>query len=100
MKTLRLLALTLVAARATGAQQLTATERARIDSAATAVLTSTGAPGTSIAIVRGGQIVYERAYGNGRINPPTPATTAMRYSIGSVSKQFTATAVLLLAEEG
>ena len=48
----------------------------------------------------GGKIVYERAYGSARIAPPLPATTAMRYSIGSVSKQFTATAVLLLAEEG
>src|SRR6185312_7811630 len=33
-----------------------------------------------------------------RLDPPTPATSAMRYSIGSISKQFTATAVLLLAE--
>src|SRR5262249_8798504 len=32
--------------------------------------------------------------------PPTAATTSMRYSVGSISKQFTATAVLLLAERG
>ena len=82
------------------AQQISTIERARIDSAVNAVLTATGAPSAAIAIVRGGEIVYERAYGNGRINPPTPATTAMRYSIGSVSKQFTATATLLLAEDG
>jgi D-alanyl-D-alanine carboxypeptidase len=82
------------------AQHLTPGERARIDSAASAVLAATGAPSASIAIVRGGEIVYERAYGNGRIDPRTAAVPAMRYSIGSVSKQFTATAVLLLAEEG
>jgi len=80
------------------AQQLTPGERAQVDSAALTVLRSTGAPGASIAVVRGAQIVYERAYGNGRDS--TPATPAMRYAIGSVSKQFTATAVLLLAEEG
>ena len=80
------------------AQQLTPAERAGIDSAALAVLAGTGAPGASIAVVRGGEIVYEHAYGEGRAG--TPATPAMRDAIGSVSKQFTATAVLLLAEEG
>ena len=80
------------------AQQLTPAERARIDSAALAVLAGTGAPGASIAVVRGGEIVYQHAYGDGRTG--TPATPEMRYAIGSVSKQFTATAVLLLAEEG
>ena len=82
------------------AQQLAATERAQIDRDALAVLAATGAPSASIAIVRGGEIVYERAYGDGRIDPKTPATPSMRYAIGSVSKQFTATALLLLEEEG
>jgi CubicO group peptidase (beta-lactamase class C family) len=82
------------------AQQLTGNERAAIDSSARAVLQATGAPSAAIAVVRGGQIVYEQAYGDGRIDPRTPATPAMRYAIGSVSKQFTAAAVLLLAEEG
>jgi CubicO group peptidase (beta-lactamase class C family) len=73
-------------------------ERARIDSAANAVLAGTGAPSASIAVVRGGALVYEQAYGEARTG--TQATTAMRYSIGSVSKQFTAAAILLLAEDG
>ncbi len=82
------------------AQQLSDAERARVDSAATAVLAATGAPSASLAIVRGGRIVYEQAYGDARVEPRTAATPAMRYAIGSVSKQFTATAVLLLAEDG
>lgn len=82
------------------AQPLTPVERGTIDSAVTAVLGSTGAPSASIAVVRGGAIVYERAYGDARVNPAVPATTAMRYSIGSVSKQFTAAALLLLAQDG
>jgi D-alanyl-D-alanine carboxypeptidase len=82
------------------AQQLAPSERARIDSAARAVLAGTGAPSASVAIVRGGEVVFEGAYGDGRIDPKTPAKSSMRYAIGSVSKQFTATAVLLLAEEG
>lgn len=82
------------------AQQLSPGERAQIDSAAVSVLRATGAPSASIAIVRDGRIVYEHAYGDARIDPRTPAATSMRYAIGSVSKQFTAAAILLLAQDG
>jgi CubicO group peptidase (beta-lactamase class C family) len=92
------LALLTIAAAPAVAQQLTPAERTRIDSATRGVLAGTGAPSASVAVVRGGQLVYEQAYGEGRIG--TPATPAMRYAIGSVSKQFTAAAILLLAEEG
>jgi len=91
-------ALSVATQAAAPAQQLTPAERGQIDSGAAAVLRSTGAPSASIAIVRGGQIVYEHAYGNGRGS--TAAVPSMRYAIGSVSKQFTVTAVLLLAEDG
>ncbi len=93
------LCVTLFSAPAAG-QELSGDELARIDSAALAVLQATGAPSAALAVVRGGVIVYEQAYGDGRVDPRTPATPAMRYAIGSVSKQFTAAAVLLLAEEG
>ena len=82
------------------AQPLTEAERAAIDSGVKAALDATASPGASIAIVRGGQIVYENAYGIGRLEPQTPARPDMRYAIGSVSKQFTATAILLLQEDG
>jgi CubicO group peptidase (beta-lactamase class C family) len=64
------------------------------------VLSKSGAPSASVAVVRDGRIVFERAYGLAQIEPPMPATPRMRYAIGSISKQFTATAVLLLSEEG
>ncbi|HET9362842.1 MAG TPA: serine hydrolase domain-containing protein [Vicinamibacterales bacterium] len=83
-----------------GAQQLAQSERDQIDRDALAVLQATGAPSASIAIVRGKEIVYERAYGDARIDPRTPASPSMRYAIGSVSKQFTAAAVLLLEQDG
>jgi D-alanyl-D-alanine carboxypeptidase len=54
------------------AQTLTDAERSAIDGAAKAALEATGSPGASIAVVRGGQIVYEQAYGVGRIDPQTP----------------------------
>ncbi|MGH2897996.1 MAG: serine hydrolase domain-containing protein, partial [Solirubrobacteraceae bacterium] len=59
-----------------------------------------GAPSVSLAVVKDGAIAYANAYGMSRLEPPTRAAAAMRYSIGSVSKQFTATAILMLAEEG
>ena len=71
-----------------------------IDKAVNEILTKTGAPSASIAVVKDGKIVYTHAYGTARIDPPMPATTDMRYSIGSISKQFTSSAILMLAEEG
>jgi len=70
------------------------------DKTVTDLLAKSGAPSASVAIVRDGRIVYEHAYGQARLDPPLAATPQMRYSIGSISKQFTAAALLLLAEEG
>lgn len=72
----------------------------QVDRIAQQVLASTGVPSASVALVRDDQIVYTRAYGSARLEPRVPAEPQMRYSIGSISKQFTATAILMLAEEG
>ena len=85
---------------AQGQSTLSPELRQQIDHAATDVLTATGVPGASVAIVKDGQICYLQAYGNGRLDPATAARPEMRYSIGSISKQFTATAILLLQEQG
>ena len=96
-----LLAVAVIAGPATAQDAaLPAPMQARIDSAARDVLARTGAPSASIAVVRGGRLVYASAYGSARLDPPMGATPAMRYSIGSISKQFTAAAILLLAERG
>jgi D-alanyl-D-alanine carboxypeptidase len=93
-----LVLLTLVAPPAT-ATELSADLRSKVDAAVTEVLAKTGAPSASIAIVQDGTIRYVHAYGTANLEAKTPATTQMRYSVGSISKQFTAAAVLLLAEE-
>jgi D-alanyl-D-alanine carboxypeptidase len=80
--------------------QLSADLMEKIDKVATDTLARTGVPSASVAIVRDGQVVYVKAYGDARIDPKTPATPEMRYSIGSISKQFTAAAILLLQEQG
>src|ERR1043165_4775675 len=74
--------------------------RGKIDKLATDALAKSGVPSASIAVVKDGKIVYLNAYGSARLDPKTPATPAMRYSIGSISKQFTAAAMLLLQEQG
>jgi CubicO group peptidase (beta-lactamase class C family) len=74
--------------------------KARIDHIAADVMKQRGIPSASVAIVQGGKIVYTHAYGLARIHPDKMATADMRYSIGSISKQFAATAILLLQEQG
>lgn len=92
--------LAVVSFNAAGQSQLSADLIEKIDKVATDTLAKTGVPSASIAIVKDGQLVYTRAYGDARLNPKAPATPAMRYSIGSISKQFTAVALLLLQEQG
>jgi len=70
-----------------------------IDSIAHAVLATTGVPSASVAVVRHGSLLYAHAYGDAKLQPPTAATADMRYAIGSISKQFTATCVLLLQQQ-
>ncbi len=87
-------------AQGPGDQTLDAATRAVIDSTARAVLAATGVPSASVAVVKDGRVVYSQAYGTARLVPAATALPGMRYAVGSVSKQFTATAVVLLAQEG
>jgi len=74
--------------------------KARINSIAAGVMEQRGVPSASVAVVQGGKIVYTHAYGLAHIAPDKPATPDMRYSIGSISKQFTASAILILQQQG
>lgn len=73
---------------------------AAVDGAVNAILARTGVPSASIALVRDHTIVYAQAYGCAQLDPCRRATPAMRYAIGSISKEFTSTALLLLQEQG
>ncbi|MBW3535940.1 MAG: beta-lactamase family protein [Gemmatimonadetes bacterium] len=59
-------------------------------------------PGVSVAVVRGADTLLMRGYGFVDLewDVPTPADASASYEIGSVTKQFTAAAVLQLVEEG
>jgi len=87
-------------ARANAQTQFPTEMQQKIDKVASDALAKTGVPSASVAVVKDGQIAYLHAYGHARLDPETPAKPEMRYSIGSISKQFTAAAILLLQEEG
>lgn len=57
-------------------------------------------PGASVLVVRDGEPVVRRAYGLANVEERIAATPATNYRLASVTKQFTAAAVLLLAEDG
>jgi D-alanyl-D-alanine carboxypeptidase len=86
--------------RAQTVDSIDAALKGRVDAIAQGVLAERGVPSASIAVVQGGKLVYTHAYGLAHISPDKAATPEMRYSIGSISKQFTAAAILMLQEEG
>ena len=92
--------LTLSASTGKAQTELSPELRSKIDKIALDALKQSGVPSASIAVVRDGKIVYLNAYGDARLDPKVTAKPEMRYSIGSISKQFTAAAILLLQEEG
>jgi CubicO group peptidase (beta-lactamase class C family) len=57
-------------------------------------------PGASVLVLRDGQSVVRASYGLADLETGTPATPSTNYRLASVTKQFTAAAILLLAEDG
>jgi len=80
-------------------QQLTSVEISRVDSVF-AHLTSTAGPGCALGISRDGHQVYSRGYGMANLETGSAITPASIFHVASISKQFTAFSVALLAEDG
>lgn len=57
-------------------------------------------PGLSLAVVKDQQIIYQKGYGLANVELSVPAKEESIYMIGSITKNFTASAIMLLAEEG
>jgi D-aminopeptidase len=62
--------------------------------------TSPGSPGAVVAVMRGGDIELCKGYGLASIELGVPIEPRTRFRIASVSKQFTVSAALMLADEG
>jgi CubicO group peptidase (beta-lactamase class C family) len=63
-------------------------------------LTAAGSPGCALGVYRGGQITYEKGYGLANIEENVAISPKSVFDIGSTSKQFTASSILLLEKEG
>jgi D-alanyl-D-alanine carboxypeptidase len=73
---------------------------ARIDALAAETLAHPGAAGLSIAVARGDRLILSKGYGKADLEHGVPATETSVFRIASVTKQFTAAAILRLAEQG
>jgi CubicO group peptidase (beta-lactamase class C family) len=60
----------------------------------------TDGPGCALGVSRGGNVVLERGYGMANLETDTPIRPTSIFHVASVSKQFTATAIMLLEREG
>ncbi len=72
----------------------------KLDSFILDKMRETKLPGLSICIVHGDEIVYARSYGFRDLDKGLPATTRTIYGIGSITKSFTALAIMKLVEKG
>ena len=80
------------------AQPFTADEQRQVDTLVEAASARSKVPSISVAVVRGGDLAFAKAYGQAEMEPARAADTKARYDIGSVSKQFTATLLLKLVD--
>lgn len=72
----------------------------RVDSFMAAEMARQHVPGASVAVVKDGKVVLTKGYGLADVELGVPATADTVYEIGSITKQFTATAIMMLVDEG
>ena len=58
------------------------------------------APGVAVLVARDGEVIFEDAVGYADLDRNIPISTSAKFRIGSITKQFTASAILRLAEQG
>jgi D-alanyl-D-alanine carboxypeptidase len=72
---------------------------AGIDSALTAMYPA-GGPGAAVLVARDGRVLMRKAYGEANVELGVPLRPEHVFRLGSITKQFTAVAVLMLVDEG
>jgi CubicO group peptidase (beta-lactamase class C family) len=87
---------------AQGARPVTppATARDTVDRLVAAEMERQHVPGVAIAVVRAGKVLRASGYGFADLEHQVPVTPETVFKIGSVSKQFLATGIMLLAQDG
>ncbi|HEY9180800.1 MAG TPA: serine hydrolase domain-containing protein, partial [Candidatus Baltobacteraceae bacterium] len=97
---LPVLALAVALTAVSGPLPLTAPMKARIDAIVTAELKRQFVPGAQVAIAENGRVVYTKGYGLRDVDARLPVDAQTSFAIGSVTKQFTAAAIMLLQQQG
>ena len=59
-----------------------------------------GQPGAAVLVKKQGKVIWRKGYGLANLELNVPVEPDMIFRLGSITKQFTAVAVLMLAEEG
>jgi CubicO group peptidase (beta-lactamase class C family) len=86
----------LLAGQAPVAMRAPVDVRATIESA----ITAGRAPSIAVAVARGGRVVWSDAFGIANKTQGTPTNAATPYAVASLTKTFTATALMVLNERG
>jgi len=63
-------------------------------------LIKAGSPGATVLVAKDGKVLFEKGYGLANVEKGVAATPETKFRIGSITKQFTAAAILKLQEEG
>ena len=87
-------------ARADTGVALTQALSDRIDQMAKAQIHAGRTPGVAIGIVEDGRIVYSRGFGFADLNKHVPMTADTQFYASGLTREFTAAAILLLAQDG
>jgi CubicO group peptidase (beta-lactamase class C family) len=72
----------------------------KIDSLIRSVLTDSLGPGGNFLIAHQDKIIYQKSFGLANLEWKVPLTNHSVFQIGSMTKQFTAVAILMLEKEG
>jgi CubicO group peptidase (beta-lactamase class C family) len=83
-----------------GAERLETDVDKRIGQVITASVGSADGPGAAVAVVRDGKIIYSKGFGHSDLEHDAHITPTTVFHIASVSKQFTAFAIAMLADQG
>jgi CubicO group peptidase (beta-lactamase class C family) len=93
-------ALSLAGVAHAGPARLAPGVEAKIDAAVGREVAAGRVAGAAVAVLRDGELVYAKGYGRANLELAAPVSARTVFRIGSLTKQFTAAGVLLLAEQG
>ncbi|HEY0396498.1 MAG TPA: serine hydrolase domain-containing protein [Candidatus Elarobacter sp.] len=80
--------------------QVSAAQRAAVDDALAKAMAASHTRGASVTVARAGEIVYANGAGQRDVQAKLPVDADTIFPIGSITKQFTAAAIMLLVRDG